>query len=120
MDKTDKLDEIFDMQKQLDDYIAQKRGLNFSKEEWVQKRSLALIVELGEALTEANYKWWKKADGDRSQRLKEELADVLHFFVGMCIDAGLTADELYRIYTDKNSENVKRQLGESNQKDYRA
>ncbi len=113
----DKLDEIFDMQKALDEYITKKRDLKFSKEEWVQKRSLALIVELGEALTEANYKWWK-APEDRSEKLKEELVDVLHFFIGMCIDAGLSAKELYERYMNKNSENVKRQEGKSAQKDY--
>lgn len=33
----DKLEEIFTMQKSLNDYIIEKRNLNFSKEEWIQK-----------------------------------------------------------------------------------
>ena len=109
----DKLDVIFNMQAALDGFITDERKLEFTKEQWVQKRILALISELSEVLDEVNFKWWKNPKPADDAALKEELVDVLHFYIGMCVDAGLTADELYEIYLKKNKENYDRQTGKS-------
>lgn len=114
----DKLEIIFEMQESLNNYISESRGLNFSKDEWIQKRALALIEEVTEVLNELNYKWWKNPKQRNDDKLKEELVDVLHFFVGMCIDAGMTAEEMYQIYLKKNKENFDRQNGLSSKKGY--
>ena len=117
-ERVDKLDVIFTMQKALDGYITRERGLNFSQSEWIQKRMLALISELAEVLDEVKFKWWKNSAPIDSDALKEELVDVLHFYIGMCIDAGMTADEMYDIYLRKNKENYDRQNGLSAKKGY--
>lgn len=114
----DKLETIFKMQKELNDYIIEKRNLQFTKEEWIQKRSLALLDEVAELLNEINYKWWKNPKPVDERAVKEELVDILHFYIGMCIDAGLSAEELYQIYLDKNKENYDRQKGLSQKKGY--
>ena len=114
----DKLDKIFEMQKSLDDYIRTERNLEFTKSEWLQKKSLALIDEVTELLNEINYKWWKNEKPINDAAVKEELTDVLHFFVSMCLDAGLSADELFSIYKAKNEENVARQQGLSKKSGY--
>ena len=114
----DKLDTIFAMQKQLNDYIIEKRNLKFTQEEWIQKRSLALIDEVAELLNEINYKWWKNPKEINPAAVKEELVDILHFYIGMCIDAGMTADDMYDIYLAKNKENYDRQTGQSTKKGY--
>lgn len=116
----DKLDTIFEMQKALNDYIIEKRGLSYGKEEWIQKRSLALIDEITELLNEINYKWWKNPKPIDDAAVKEELVDILHFYIGMCIDAGMTAEELFEIYLAKNKENYDRQKGVSAKKGYEA
>ncbi len=119
MDKMDKLDRIFQMQKSLDDDIARRRGLDgISFEEWMQKDVLAVMAELGELLDEVNFKWWKNKKEIDPPKVKEELVDVLHFFVSMCIRAGFTADELYEVYAAKNQENFDRQNGLSKKKGY--
>lgn len=110
-EKEDKLDVLFRMQKGLDAYIRDKRGLDYSRGEWVCKKALALMVELGEVVDEAKYKWWKNPTDIDDAKLKEELVDVLHFFLGMCIDGGMTSDELFDIYMKKNKENYDRQNG---------
>ena len=46
--REDKLDVLFRMQAGLDAYIREKRGLDYSRGEWVCKKALALMVELGE------------------------------------------------------------------------
>ena len=109
----DKLEELLSMQKELDSFIATKRGLEFTEEEWIRRKCMALMCELTEILNEVNYKWWKNPKTCNSDALKEEIIDVLHFFLGICNDAGLTADEMYEIYMKKNEENRARQLGTS-------
>ena len=116
--KEDKLDVLFRMQAGLDSYIREKRNLDYSRGEWVCKKALALMVELGEVVDEAHYKWWKNYGDIDEAKLKEEIVDVLHFFLGMCIDSGMTSDELFEIYLKKNKENYDRQNGLSQKKGY--
>ncbi|MDR3293042.1 MAG: dUTPase [Clostridiales bacterium] len=114
----DKLEMIFHYQNLFDSYVKKERGLNFTKEEWIQKEILATLSELSELLTEVNFKWWKNPKPLNEDNIKEELVDILHFFVGMCLNAGLTAEELYARYLEKNKENFKRQEGTSEKKGY--
>lgn len=115
----DKLEHIFEMQKALDTEIIKKRSLSgYSSSEWIQKDVLAIVSELGELLDEVNFKWWKNAKEIHTPSLHEELVDVLHFFVSMCLHAGLTPEEMYRIYLDKNEENFNRQRGLSQKSGY--
>ena len=114
----DKLDLIFENQKSLDSFLAEKRNLNFTPAEWIQKQTLAMISELAELLDEVRFKWWKNPAPIEGQKVKEELVDILHFFVGMCIKADMTADELFEIYKAKNKENFDRQFGTSAKKGY--
>ena len=106
------------MQAGLDRYIREQRNLNFSKSEWVCKKAQALMVELAEVVEEAHYKWWKNNAEIDDAKLKEEIVDVLHFFLGMCIDSGMTSDELFDIYMKKNKENYDRQNGLSKKQGY--
>lgn len=115
---TDRLEEIFTWQKRFNDQIRRDRRLNFPAGEWIQKEALALVVELGEVLEEARFKWWKNAEPIESEKLHEELVDVLHFFISMCIDAGLNAESLYQGYLAKNQENFRRQKGLSDKTGY--
>jgi len=115
----DKLEVIFNLQKKLNDFLIEKRNLNFTQEEWLQKQTLAMVSELAELLDEARFKWWKTPAPIEPAKVKEELVDILHFFISMCLSAGMTADELYSIYLSKNEENFKRQFGISIEKDYR-
>lgn len=114
----DKLEELLQRQKQLDAFIAQRRGLTFDAQEWIRRKCTAMICETTELLDEVNYKWWKNSKENNSAQIKEEIVDVLHFFLGICNDAGLTADELFEIYMYKNRENFDRQNGKSAKKGY--
>ncbi len=117
----DKLDRIFAMQKELDnDIIALRKLSSISSEEWIQKDVLAIVAELGELLDEVNFKWWKNPKPLNMAALQEEIIDVLHFFISMCIHAGLDANSLFELYTAKNNENVDRQHGRSSKPGYSA
>ncbi len=117
----DKLDKIFDMQKMLNtDIIARRNLYDIPKEEWIQKQTLAMISELSELLDEVNFKWWKNKKDVDQQLVKEELVDILHFFVSMCLVYDMSAEELFDMYMDKNKENFDRQKGLSSKEGYDA
>lgn len=120
MDKQmDKLDVIFKMQEAFDMDVIKNRHLEDIKpEEWIQKQTLAMISELSELLDEVNFKWWKNPKPLDKDAIKEEIIDILHFFVGMCLRMDMTADEVYEIYLKKNKENFARQYGKSKKEGY--
>jgi dimeric dUTPase (all-alpha-NTP-PPase superfamily) len=118
--EADRLETIFRWQAAFQADLVARRGLDFDAATWIQKAALALIVELGEVLEEARYKWWKTNPPMDPDKLHEELVDVLHFFVTMCLAAGMTAEDLYQGYLAKNQENFRRQMGLSDRPDYQA
>ena len=115
----DKLDMIFELQEKFDQDVIKNRQLeNIQPEEWIQKQTLAVMSELAELLNEVNFKWWKNPKEVNEKNVKEELIDILHFFVGMCNRIGMSSTELFKIYIEKNKENFKRQYGLSDKKGY--
>lgn len=115
----DKLDMIFELQEKFDQDVIKNRKLeNIQPEEWIQKQTLAVMSELAELLNEVNFKWWKNPKEVNEKNVKEELIDILHFFVGMCNRIGMSSTELFKIYIEKNKENFKRQYGLSDKKGY--
>ena len=114
----DKLEQIFHYQGMFDRELAEKRHLDFPMVEWIQKETLAMMSELAELIDEVNFKWWKNPKECDVRRVKEELVDILHFFVSMCIKAGMDAEELFAMYLEKNKENFDRQHGLSEKKGY--
>lgn len=114
----DKLDEIFTLQAELNREIREKRNLQYTQTEWIQKLTLATISELAELLDEVNFKWWKNPKPVNERLVKEELIDILHFFVSMCLDAGMTPEEMHRMYIEKHQENLDRQHGKSAKQGY--
>ena len=114
----DKLEHIFELQKGFQDKLRRERNLDFTPEEWIQKQTLAMISELAELLEEVNFKWWKNPHELNNANIREELSDILHFFISMCLEAGMTADDLYNVYVGKNKENHARQDGTSQKHGY--
>lgn len=115
----DKLDQLFQMQQLLNDDIIEKRKISpLSDVEWMQKYLLAMLSEMSELLEEINYKWWKNPKPLNEQAVKEELIDILHFYLSLCLKSGMTAEELFSIYKGKNQENFDRQSGRSKKEGY--
>ena len=115
----DKLEQIFALQKQFQDKLKRERNLeDISMDQWLQKQTLAMVSELAELLEEVNFKWWKNPHELNRENIREELSDILHFFVSMCIEAGMTADDLFKQYVGKNRENFRRQEGLSDKPGY--
>ena len=117
--RVDKLDEIFALQRSFQEKLKRERTLeDIPMEQWLQKQTLAMVSELAELLEEVNFKWWKNPHELNVGNIQEELSDILHFFVSMCIESGMSAEDLYNIYVGKNRENFRRQDGTSAKKGY--
>src|SRR5690554_6330942 len=99
----DKLEQIFVLQNKLDAKITNKHNIEFDLETWIQKKVLAIISELGEVLAETNFKWWKNPQEINKDALKEEIIDVFHFLISLCLKVGITPQELYDAYLTKNA-----------------
>jgi dimeric dUTPase (all-alpha-NTP-PPase superfamily) len=114
----DKLEHIFALQAAFDQELVERRHLEGDVETWIQREVLAIVSELGELLAEVNFKWWKNPKPVDLDGVKEELVDILHFFVSMCLKAGFSAEDIYFGYLEKNQENFKRQAGLSAKEGY--
>ncbi|MCL2811653.1 MAG: dUTPase [Clostridia bacterium] len=112
--QTDKLEHIFTLQAAFDDALQQTRDLShITREQWIQRETLAMLSELAELIDEVNFKWWKNPKPINEDAVKGELVDLLHFLVSMCLKMGMTAHELHALYTQKNRENFDRQRGDT-------
>ena len=115
----DKLENIFHYQNMFDTQLMKTRGLeDITMEQWIQKETLAMLSELAELIDEVNFKWWKNEKKVDTDKVKDELVDILHFFVSMCLKTGMDADELHQRYLNKNQENFNRQNGKSDKQGY--
>ena len=115
----DKLEHIFEYQHRFDTELAESRSLqDIPMERWIQMETLAMLSELAELIDEVNFKWWKNPKPVETDKVKDELVDILHFFVSMCLKTGMDAEELHHRYMEKNKENFKRQHGTSEKKGY--
>jgi dimeric dUTPase (all-alpha-NTP-PPase superfamily) len=114
----DKLNELFEMQNSLDTYIINQRDIQKSLDEWIIGLTIAMESEIEEIRKEVNWKWWKNKKEVNKVSLQEEIIDLWHFLLSMSIKAGLTPEDVYRIYVEKNQENFDRQNGLSQKEGY--
>lgn len=132
---SDKLDQLFALQAELNDRIFIKKDLrdregntltmatliqsarqaetaplgpNTEVNEWLGKYLTALDDESRELREELLWKWWSK-DTLNMQNIRVEIIDQLHFWISLAMTAGLDAKSVFDIYMQKNAVNHKRQ-----------
>lgn len=108
----DMLEHIFQLQERFDRKLQDLRKIQFDTPTWVQRECLAILCEVAELAEEVNFKWWKNPKPIDRGAVKEELVDILHFFVSTCLKMGFSAREIYEAYLRKNRENFLRQEGQ--------
>lgn len=114
----DRLSELFQMQNALDGRIITERNIEKSLSEWVIGLTLAMESEIDEIRREVNWKWWKNEKEIDKDALQGEIIDMWHFLISLSQKAGLEAEDVYRIYMEKNAENHARQSGTSAKEGY--
>lgn len=108
---SDKLNELFSLQSELDNRIISERNIEKSLDEWVVGITLAMESEIDEIRREVNWKWWKNEKPIDKEALQGEVIDMWHFLISLSLICGLSAEDVYRIYLEKNRENHARQDG---------
>jgi len=116
---TDKLSEIFYHQLELQSRLGiyKKIGDDDSmKQQYINQMILALHEEAVEIMRETAYKnpdympfGWKKGQKFNNEKFKEEIIDIIHFVMNLCIIAKMNPDEIHERYLNKNKENHQRQ-----------
>ena len=107
----DKLEEIFQLQKQLNERI----GVNLDnldeaqKTEWLLNYVRAMQQELAELVDSVPWKWWAKYQEFDEQNAKVEIVDLFHFLISAAQVFGLSADDVSQSYLKKNKVNLERQ-----------
>ena len=129
----DMFQQIFDMQTKLNDYVSKKKGItdhtgapltmsfltgqgasgeplgpNSEVNEWIHKYLLAMEDETRELKQELLWKWWSKDILDM-QNIRVEIIDQLHFWVSLAMVSGMGAEDVFRMYQQKNQVNFDRQ-----------
>ncbi|MDR2806864.1 MAG: dUTPase [Puniceicoccales bacterium] len=107
----DKLEEMFELQMQLNARLHLDTH-NLSREEkieWILKYARAMQQELAELVDAVPWKWWKKQQHFDEENAKVEVIDLMHFIISLGQVLGLTADDFYNIYLEKNKINHHRQ-----------
>ena len=113
-----RFEQLFELQRKLDGFVSEVRGLNKEdKKEWINKLTTAMIEEAIEVKEYSDWKWWKNPRELNEDALKEEMIDVLHFWLSLCVTMGWSAEEMFAVYQAKNLENFNRQKGLSTKHD---
>lgn len=104
---SDKLTELFEMQKDLQGQMFGKETPIDSVEDYHYSMT-ALVSEIGEVLSAD--KRWKNARNSyysREEKL-EELVDCMAFLINAILYSGYTPDEFYKAFVEKNKKNFER------------
>ncbi len=107
----DKLSQMFSLQKELNKRIGvDTDSMDDDKRvEWILNYSRALGQELAELVDSVPWKWWAKYQTFDKQNARVEIVDLFHFLISLAQTAGLTADDVFDLYTKKNKVNHNRQ-----------
>ncbi|WP_201716640.1 dUTP diphosphatase [Rossellomorea arthrocnemi] len=82
------IETLLDMQKKLDQHIEEEHGLE--KEDLIDKKILALLVEIGELANETrSFKFWSTKPSSSKEVILEEFVDGVHFILSLGIEIGI-------------------------------
>lgn len=112
------LKEMFEHQKELQKKLGTLSKMNESepmRQKYVNQQILAIHEEAVEIMRESAYKnpdfvefGWKKGQQWDVDKFKEEIIDLWHFVMNLCIACNMDADEFYVRYCQKNKINIER------------
>lgn len=115
----DKLEQIFDLQKQLNRRIGVDTDSmhEADKPQWVVNYTLAMRQEIAELVDSVPWKWWAKCQHFDKQNARVEVVDMMHFLVSLAQVLDMSAEDLFQSYVKKHEVNQKRQDSGYTEKD---
>jgi dimeric dUTPase (all-alpha-NTP-PPase superfamily) len=111
MDKPDKLDELFRLQKELNGRIGVHvdRMTEADCRQWLLNYCRAMSQEVAELTDCVPWKWWAKYQTFDRQNARVEVIDLFHFMISAAQVLELSADEVFDAYQKKHRVNLQRQ-----------
>ncbi len=112
MTTPDKFEEMFRLQAELNRRIGVGDFSAMSEQEqthWILNYCRAMTQELAELTDSVPWKWWAKYQKFDKQNARVEVVDLFHFLISLAEVLGMSADDVFDLYTQKNKVNHKRQ-----------
>ena len=111
MPEKDMLAEVFRMQNELNLRIGVdcENMTDEDRQKWVLNYCRAMSQELAELTDSVPWKWWAKYQEFDKQNARVEAVDLLHFLVSITQVLGMSAEDVYTYYLEKNKVNFQRQ-----------
>ena len=111
MIKSNKLEEIFRLQEQLNKRIGvdTPNMTDEQRQQWVLNYCRAMTQEVAELTDSVPWKWWAKYQNFDEQNARVEVVDLFHFLISMAQVLGMSADDVFNAYVKKNQVNFQRQ-----------
>jgi len=109
---TDKLEELFRLQAELNKRIGVEDFSGMSEEDqakWILNYCRAMTQELAELTDSVPWKWWAKYQKFDKQNARVEVVDLFHFLISLAQVLGMSAEDVFQFYTQKNKVNHQRQ-----------
>jgi dimeric dUTPase (all-alpha-NTP-PPase superfamily) len=76
---------------------------------WILNYCRAMSQEIAELTDSVPWKWWAKYQTYNKQNARVEIVDLFHFLISLAQVAGLSAEDVHRLYLEKNKVNFQRQ-----------
>ena len=112
MSDNDMLRKLWDKQEQLNRMIGVDTS-RLSEEEqvnWLLNYSRAMTQEIAELVDSVPWKWWAKYQGFDKQNARVEIVDLFHFLISSAQVLGMSAEDVFELYTKKHKVNKDRQV----------
>lgn len=112
MSDNDMLRKLWDKQEQLNKMIGVDTS-RLSEEEqvsWLLNYSRAMTQEIAELVDSVPWKWWAKYQEFDKQNARVEIVDLFHFLISSAQVLGMSAEDVFELYTKKHKVNKDRQV----------
>jgi dimeric dUTPase (all-alpha-NTP-PPase superfamily) len=111
MSQADKFEHLFDMQNKLNLRIGVDSATMSDEEriKWVLNYCRATSQELAELTDSVPWKWWAKYQNFDKANARVEVVDLFHFLISLAQVLGMSAQDVYDLYLQKNKLNFQRQ-----------
>lgn len=111
MAEKDMLKELFSMQQDLNLRIGVDCA-NLSEEDkvtWLLNYCRAMTQEIAELTDSVPWKWWASYQQFDHQNARVEIVDLFHFLISAAQVMGMSAEDVFDLYMQKNKVNHDRQ-----------
>ena len=87
------------------------------KTKWLLNYCRAMSQEIAELTDSVPWKWWAKYQKFDEQNARVEVVDLFHFLISLAQVLGMSADDVFNAYLNKNEVNFRRQQTGYQEKD---